>query len=52
MISTSMSHTQNNFFTDHLRREPGLPNSTNISGYIAQKTKSNAPVFNDASRIC
>jgi hypothetical protein len=27
----------------------GLPNSTNISGYIAQKTKSNAPVFNDAS---
>jgi hypothetical protein len=27
----------------------GLPNSTNISGYIAQKTKSNAPDFNDAS---
>ena len=40
---------ENNFFTDHLRRESGLPNSTNISGYIAQKTKSNAPDFNDAS---
>jgi hypothetical protein len=41
---------ENNFFTGHLRREPGLPSWTrNVSRDTTQKTENNAPVFNDAS---